>query len=231
MNWFLFTNMASICILFLGATFMLSEEAVSENCRGTRCFSDPDWSGACVGAHCQGLTDAAAVASRRTFHNSAQPRPVQVYPSFQQDAHFSHYQGQSAPLAPYAVIQPQQAVMDGRRTNPKTITADVAHPGCAGETCPTADSRQQASDDTATRGCKGIGCKLPGRMRPKQKPCVGNGCGAHAEEAGRRGTAPVHVRDREAQFLSEFADFGSEPGAWIQMTCDMKPGQWHRVSD
>lgn len=203
---------------------MLSEEAASENCRGARCFSEPDWSGPCVGAHCQGLTDAAAVASRRTFHSSGQPRPVQVYPSFQQDAHFSHYQGQGAPLAPYAVIQAQQAVADGRRTNPKTITADVAQPACAGETCPTAD-------DTATRGCKGVGCKLPGRMRHKPKACVGNGCGAHAEEVGRGGTAPVHVRDRAAQFLSEFADFGSEPGAWLQLTCDMKPGQWRRVSD
>lgn len=209
--------MASICILFLlGATFMLSEEAASENCRGAGCFSDPDWSGPCVGAHCQGFKDAAAVASRRTFHNSAQPRPVQVYPSSpQQDSHFGYYQ---VPLAPYAVIQAQQAVMDGRRTNPKTITADVAHPACAGETCPT-------TDDTATRGCKGSDCKLPGRMRHKPKPCVGHGCGAHAEEVGRGGTAPVHLRDRAAQFLSEFADFGSERGAWIQLTCDMKPGQ------
>uniref|UniRef100_H3CR24 Si:ch211-252f13.5 n=1 Tax=Tetraodon nigroviridis TaxID=99883 RepID=H3CR24_TETNG len=205
--------MASVCILFLlWATCMLSEEAVSETCRGTRCFPDPDWIGPCVGAHCQGLRDAA---SSRTFPNSAQPRPVRVYPSFQQDARFSPYQGQSAPLAPYAVVQAQQAVPDARRTNPKTLTADVAHP-CAGGTCPPADG-----DDTAARGCKGVGCKLPGRMRHKPKPCVGNGCGAHAEELGRGGAAPVHVRDTAAQFLSEF---GSETGAWIQLTCDMKAG-------
>lgn len=224
--------MASISILFLFcATFLLSEEAVPENCRGAHCFPDRDWSVPCVGAHCQGLTDAAAVASRRTFHSSAQPRPVQFYPSFQHDAHISRFQGQSAPLAPYAVIQTQQAVVDGRRTNPKTITADVAHPACAGGTCPTGDSRQQTSDDTATRGCKGIGCQLPARTRHKPKPCVGNGCDAHAEEVGRGGTAPVQVRDRAAQFLSEFADFGSERGAWIQLTCDMKPGEQHRVRD
>lgn len=202
---------------------MLSEEAVSENCRGARCFSGPDWSGPCVGAHCQGLSEAAAAAaaSRQHFHNSAQPRPAQVYPSFQQDAHFGHYQGQSAPLAPYGVIQTQQAGMEGRRTNPRTITADVVHPACAGGTCAPADSR----DDTEARGCKGIGCKLPGRMRHKPKPCVGDGCGAHTEEGGRGAAAPVHVRDRAAQFLEEIADFGSERGAWIQLTCDMKPGE------
>ncbi|TNM98020.1 hypothetical protein fugu_014266 [Takifugu bimaculatus] len=217
--------MEFVFILFLlGATFMLSEEAVSGNCRGARCFSDPDWSGPCVGAHCQGRTEAAAAASRLHFPNPAQPRPAQVYPSFQQDAHFGHYQGQSAPLAPYAVIQTQQAVMEGRRTNPRTITADVVHPACVGATCLPADSRQQTGDDTATRGCKGMGCKLPGRMRHKPKPCVGDGCGAHAEEGGRGAAAPVHVRDRAAQFLDEFADFGSERGAWIQLTCDMKPG-------
>lgn len=212
-------------LFVLGATCMLSEEAVSENCRGARCFSDPGWSGPCVGAHCQGLTDAAAAASRRHFHTSAQPRPMQVYPSFQQDAHFSHYQGQGAPFAPYAPIQTQQAGTDGRRTNPRTITADVVHPACVGGTCPTADSRQQTSDDTSARGCKGIGCKLPGRMRHKPKPCDGDGCGGHAEEGDRGGTAPVYVRDRAAQFLEEFADFGSERGALIQLTCDMKPGQ------
>lgn len=209
-------------LFLLGATFLLSEEVVSENCRGARCFPDPDWRGPCAGAHCQGLTDAA---SRRTFHSSAQPRPVQVYPSFQQDARFSHYQAHSAPLAPYGAVQTQQALLDGRRTNSKTITADVAPPACVGETCPTADSRQQTSDDTATRGCKGTGCRLPGRMRHKPKPCIGNGCGAHAEEVERGGSAPVHVRDRAAQFLSEFADFGSERGAWIQLTCDMKAGE------
>lgn len=203
---------------------MLSEEAVSD-CRGPRCFSDPDWSGPCVGAHCEVLTEAAAAAPRLHFYNPAQPRPAQVYPAFQQDAHFGHYQGQSAPLAPYAVIQAQQAAMEGRRTNPRTITADVVHPECVGGTCPSADSRQQTSDDTATRGCKGSGCKMPGRMRPKPKPCVGGGCGAPSEEGGRGAAAPVHVRDRAEQFLEDFADFGSERGAWIQLTCDMKPGQ------
>lgn len=228
MSSFFLTNMASVCVLFLlGATFLPSEEAASENCRGARCFLDPDRSGPCVGAHCRGLWDASGLASRRTFPNSAQPRAAQVYPTFQQDAHLGHYQGQSAPSAPYGAAQTQQAALDGRRTNPKSITADVAHPACAGETCPTADARHRTTDDAATRGCKGVGCQLPGRMRHKPKPCVGNGCGAHAEELGRGGAAPVHVRDRAAQFLNEF---GSEPGAWIQLTCDMKAGRWRRVS-
>lgn len=60
-------------------------------------------------------------------------------------------------------------------------------------------------------------------MRHKSKPCVGEGCGAHGDY-GRENSSPVHVTDRAAQFLDELPDFGSERGAWIQMTCDMKPG-------
>lgn len=230
-------NMARISTVFLlCVTSILSEaESVSENCRGTRCFSGQDWSRPCVGAHCQGRTEA--VASRRQLHHSAQSRQAQVYPTFQQDAHFSHHQAQSAPIAPYTIIQPQpggfaqQAATDGRRTNPRTITAEVFHPDCAGGTCPTTISRHPTSDDSATRECKGIGCKLPVRMRQKPKPCVGDGCGTHGGDDGRGNSSPVHVRDRAAQFLDELPDFGSERGAWIQLTCDMKPGQYQPVSD
>lgn len=209
-------------------------ESVSETCRGTRCFSGQDWRRACVGAHCQGRTEA--VASRLQFHHSAQSRQGQVYPSYQQDAHFSHHQAQSAPLSPYTIVQPQQggfaqpAGTDGtRRTNPRTITAEVFHPGCAGGTCPTTVSHHPTSDDSATRECKGIGCKLPLRMLQKPKPCVGDGCGA--VDDGRGNSSPVHVTDRAAQFLDELPDFGSERGAWIQLTCDMKPGQYQPVSN
>lgn len=224
--------MARIWTVFLlCVTSVLSEaESVSENCRGTRCFSGQDWSRPCVGAHCQGRREAVAP---QQFHQSAQSRQGQVYSKFQQDAH----QAQSAPQAPYTIIQPQpggfaqQAGTDGRRTNPRTITAEVFHPGCAGGTCPTTISRHPTSDDSATRECKGIGCKLPVRMRQKPKACVGDGCGTHGENEGRGSSSPVHVRDRAAQFLDEFPDFGSERGAWIQLTCDMKPGQYQRVSD
>lgn len=222
--------MARISPLFIFClTFMLSEETVFEKCRGTRCFSDQDWSRPCVGAHCQGRPEA--VAPRRQFHTSGQ-----VYPSFQQDAHFSHHQAQSAPLAPYTIVQPggltqQQAGTDGWRTNPKTITAEVFHPGCAGGTCSTSVSHGPTNDDSTTRECKGIGCKIPVRMRQKPKQCVGDGCGTHAGDDARGGSSPVHVSDRAAQFLDEFADFGTERGAWIQLACDMKSGQYQLLSD
>lgn len=231
-------NMARISTIFLlCVTAILSgAESVSEVCRGARCFSGQDWSRPCVGAHCQGR--AEAVASRRQFHHSAQSRQGQVYPSYQQDAHLSHYPAQSAPLAPYTITQPQQGSFaqqtgtDGtRRTNPRTITAEVFHPGCAGGTCPTTVSHRPTNDDSATRECKGIGCKLPLRMRQKPKLCVGDGCGTHGGEDGRGHSSPVHVTDRAAQFLDELPDFGSEHGAWIQLTCDMKPGQYPPVSD
>ncbi|TKS80216.1 hypothetical protein D9C73_013551 [Collichthys lucidus] len=118
----------------------------------------------------------------------------------------------------------QQAGTDGtKRTNPRTITAEVFHPGCVGGTCPTTVSHHPTSDDSATRDCKGIGCKFPLRMRQKPKHCTGEGCGLHGGDDGR-GNSPVHVTDRAAQFLDEFPDFGAERGAWIQLTCDMKPG-------
>uniref|UniRef100_A0A3P9BTP1 Si:ch211-252f13.5 n=1 Tax=Maylandia zebra TaxID=106582 RepID=A0A3P9BTP1_9CICH len=128
------------------------------------------------------------------------------------------------------VIQPQHggftqaAGTDGtRRTNPRTITAEVFHPGCAGGTCPTTVSHRPTSDDSATRECKGIGCKLPSRMRQRNgKLCVGDGCSTQGDD-GRGSASPVHVTDRAAQFLDELPDLGSQRGAWIQLTCDMKP--------
>lgn len=218
---------SAIFLLFITTT--LGAGSVTEICRGARCFPPQDWSRPCVGAHCQGRTETSA--SRRQFHHSAQSRQGQVYPSYQQDAHYNQHQAQSAPLSPYTIIQPQHAGFtqtagaDGtRRTNPRTITAEVFHPGCAGGTCPTTVSHHPPSDDSAARECKGIGCKLPSRMRQKHKPCIGDGCGAHGGDDGRGNPSPVHVTDRAAQFLDELPDFGSERGAWIQLTCDMKPG-------
>ncbi|CAN9503074.1 unnamed protein product [Ophioblennius macclurei] len=224
--------MARVFVIFLlFSTSILCSHGASEVCRGSRCFSGQDWSRPCVGAHCQGRTDASA--SRRQFHHSAQTRPGQVYPGYQQDSHYNQHQPQSAPLAPYTIVQPQQGGFthsgsaDGsRRTNPRTITAEVFHPGCAGGTCPTSVSHRTGDDGTsaAARDCKGFGCKLPSRMRQKHTSCVGDACGAHAGDDGRLGSSPVHVTDRAAQFLDELPDFGSERGAFIQLTCDMKPG-------
>ncbi|KAL3054726.1 hypothetical protein OYC64_017624 [Pagothenia borchgrevinki] len=224
--------MARVSTLFLLCVTSLFNRAASvpEICRGARCFSGQDWSRPCVGAHCQRRTEAAA--PRRQIPHSAQSRQGHVYPSYQQDVHFSNPQAQSAPLSPYTIIQPQQggfaqpAGTDGiRRTNPRTITAEVFHPGCVGGSCPTSVSHRPTGDDGATHGCKGIGCKLPLRMRQMPKPCVGEGCGTHGGDDGRGGhSSPVHVTDRAAQFLDELPDVGTDRGAWIQLTCDMKPG-------
>lgn len=225
---------ASAVFLLCVASALTDAQGVPESCRGTRCSSGQDWSPSCVGAHCQRRTEAA---SRRQLHHSAQSRQGQVHPGFQRDAHFGHHQAQSAPAAPYTITQPQpggftqRVGTDGMRTNPRTITAEVFHPGCAGGTCTTAVSRHPTSDDSGTRECKGLGCKLPVRMRQKPKPCVGDGCGAHGGADARGNPSPVHVTDRAAQFLEELPDLGSQRGAWIQMTCDMKSGRYGGKKD
>ncbi|KAF7649865.1 hypothetical protein LDENG_00134360 [Lucifuga dentata] len=223
-----------VIFLLCVASLLRGAESVSEICRGTHCFSGQDWSRRCVGERCPGRTELTASASQRQFHQPAQSRQTPSYPGYQQDGQFSHHQTQSAPLVPYTIFQPQQGSFtqitgaDGtRRTNPRTITAEVFHPGCAGGICPTDISHRLTGDDGAIRECKGIECKLPHRMRHKPKTCVGEGCGASGGDDVRGIPSPVHVTDRAAQFLEEFSDFGSERGAsplGIQLTCDMKPG-------
>uniref|UniRef100_A0A3B3WCS7 TNFR-Cys domain-containing protein n=1 Tax=Poecilia mexicana TaxID=48701 RepID=A0A3B3WCS7_9TELE len=107
------------------------------------------------------------------------------------------------------------------RTNPRTITAEVFHPGCSGGSCPTTVSHRGTNDDKGE--CKGIGCRLTPRVSQKQQPCVGSGCRMHAGDDGRRDSSPVQATDRAAQFLGELPDFGLDRGAWIQLACDMKP--------
>ncbi|XP_034038460.1 uncharacterized protein LOC117521235 [Thalassophryne amazonica] len=216
------------CAFLFGViTLLCVADAASDICRGTHCSSGQDWGRLCAGEHCAvGRTNAGATP--RQFHH-AQSRTRQTYRGYQQDAHAAQYQAQSAPLVPYTIIQPQPAgfthrsVTDGtRRTNPRTITAEVFHPGCAGGICPTGDSQRPASEENASRECKGFGCKLP--LLVRQKSCVGNSCPAVGGDEGR--TSPVHVTDRAAQFLDELPDFGSDLGgspAGIQLTCDLKP--------
>ncbi|XP_016897821.1 uncharacterized protein LOC107990156 [Cynoglossus semilaevis] len=212
----------TLFFIFL-AVCRLGTGSVGELCRGTQCFSGQEWSRRCVGAHCQRRADPA-VALRPPQAQAQQHRVStagKVSPSYQRDAHsYGHHQPQSAPLAPY-IIHAQPSATDGsRRTNPRTITAEVFHPDCAGGTCPTTVSHRQSSDD-----CRGIGCKLPPRTPPKPGSCVGDGCAGLGGDAARgRSSGPVHVTERAAQSLDEFPDFGSERGAFIQLACDMKPG-------
>ncbi|XP_023190700.1 uncharacterized protein LOC111608802 [Xiphophorus maculatus] len=200
-----------------------------EGCRGTRCFPGQEWSSRpCVGAHCQGHTEASA--PRRQPHHAAQSRTGQVYPSYQQDGQFRHrHQAQSPPISFYSGVQSQHGGFgtDGtRRTNPRTITAEVFHPGCSGGSCPTTVSHRGTDDDKGE--CKGIGCRSPHRASQKQQQqqqqCVGSGCRTHAGDDGRRDSSPVQATDRAAQFLGELPDFGLDRGAWIQLACDMMPG-------
>ncbi|XP_019733411.1 uncharacterized protein LOC109520550 isoform X2 [Hippocampus comes] len=202
-------NMAHIsAVLLLCLTLLPNRiESASEICSGPRCLSNQDWSAA------QGRTDTRAAASRPQLHLSTQSRQGQAYANFyHQDARYGHHQtnghhhnrGFAQPTGP-----------DGtRRTNPRTITAEVFHPGCAGGTCPTAVNRRPTTDDRdASRECKGNECS-----RQKPKPCLG--CNAQRGEDAGGNSSPVHVRDRAAQFAQERSD----GGAWIQLTCDMKSG-------
>ncbi|XP_023154019.2 uncharacterized protein si:ch211-252f13.5 [Amphiprion ocellaris] len=207
-------------IFLLFATTLLGTESVSEICRGPRCFPGQDWSTQCVGAHCQRRTETSA--PRLQLPHSVPSNQVQFYSNYPRDAPVTQQRVQIGQAAPYTIVQPQHGVDSNRRTNPRTITAEVFHPGCAGGTCPTSVSHRPTSDDSAARECKGIGCKLPPLMRQKHKPCIGDGCSGGDD--GRGHSSPVRVTDRAAQFLDELPDFGSERGAFIQLTCDMKPG-------
>ncbi|XP_068197072.1 uncharacterized protein [Antennarius striatus] len=178
-------TLLSVALLLYVTWVFGAPGAASESCRGGRCFPGRDRSSACVGAYCGGATE---VGASRRFH--------------QRDARYSPPPAQRAP--------PQGA---DKRTDPRTVTAEVFHPRCAGGACPTTGSR-----DGAPRECKGTGCEPPHRTGDPPQLCGGGGCGARA------GYAPVHVTDRGAQFLHELPVSGAERGAWIQLTCDMKPG-------
>uniref|UniRef100_A0A3Q2PVS2 Si:ch211-252f13.5 n=1 Tax=Fundulus heteroclitus TaxID=8078 RepID=A0A3Q2PVS2_FUNHE len=109
------------------------------------------------------------------------------------------------------------------RTNPRTITAEVFHPGCIGGSCSATVSHRPTNDDSASPECKGTGCRLSPGVSQQQQPCVGESCRAQAGDNGRRKSSPVRVMDRAAQFLGELPDFGLDRGAWIQLACDVKP--------
>ncbi|XP_024247889.1 uncharacterized protein si:ch211-252f13.5 [Oncorhynchus tshawytscha] len=219
MNMTIITPLFLLCLTLLVGT----TESVAEICRGTHCFSSEDWNRPCTGAHCQRRTDAAP----QDLNPVMQDRQAFVKPLYQ-DAHTKH-QTRSAQV-PYTIIQPHRggtATSDTQKENPRSITAEVYHPGCKGGNCQASQPRPTRTE-SVPRECKGIECKLPLRMRPKPKPqpCIGDSCVTGGGE-DPRGQQPPLVHDRAAQFLGEFPEFGSERGSsplGIQLTCDIKPG-------
>ncbi|XP_005171244.1 uncharacterized protein si:ch211-252f13.5 [Danio rerio] len=127
------------------------------------------------------------------------------------------------PSVPYTVIHPSRT--GSLRENPRTITAEVLNPqgGCTGGGC----HGSQRPANNHTKECKGIGCKLPVRMRqdPKQHSCVGDACST-GSDAGRSRLSFVHMQDRAEQVSVEFPELGTQggPSSGIQLTCDIKPG-------
>lgn len=93
--------------------------------------------------------------------------------------------------------------------------------GCTNGDC-TAKHIYPSTNETGE--CRGIECRLPIRIRPRTRVCVGEGC---VEDYSH----PVHVSDRAAQFLGDFPEFGHQApelgGAplGVQLTCDIKPGE------
>ncbi|XP_049603032.1 uncharacterized protein [Syngnathus scovelli] len=204
--------MAHISAMVLPSlTFLLSTTlCASQMCQGPGCLSNQDWSPA------QGPTDAQV--SRRQLLLSTLPRQGEAYN--QRDARYVHHRTDDTR---HQGFEQQSGTDATRRTNPRTITAEVYHPGCAGGTCPTTVNRQATSADT--RECKGNTCKLDLQMRHKANACVG--CNTQKEEDARGNSSPLHVRDRAAQFTEE----RSEGDAWIQLTCDIKSGSNDVPSD
>ncbi|KAJ3594347.1 hypothetical protein NHX12_003654 [Muraenolepis orangiensis] len=212
--------LTALSLLCFTSSFVRGQRA-AEICRGPHCFpAAQDWSRPCVGEHCAGYLSPPV-----------QARQPQIYPGYEQvNAQTTHRHVQSAPLMQYAAPRPQRAGFThtagagdaARKTNPRTLTAEVFHPDCEGGKC-----QSGVSSSAAQRECKGIECKLPLHMRQNPRP-VG------ADE-GRASPSPVHVTDRAAQFLGDLADSSasisstsfsssSSPQLGIQLTCDMKQG-------
>ncbi|XP_067109952.1 uncharacterized protein [Osmerus mordax] len=130
-------NMSVVTVAFLlgfTTTLFSGVGGKLEICRGSHCFPPDDWSTACVGAHCQGRREAVPRQSTPDVHGRHSPgrvRPVYL------DAH-TRNQRQSAAV-PYTVIHPGTAAGTAaggtKRLNPRTVTAEVFHPGCRGGTC------------------------------------------------------------------------------------------------
>ncbi|XP_057713895.1 uncharacterized protein LOC130930155 [Corythoichthys intestinalis] len=191
-------------------TFLLSRsESAPEMCRGPRCLSDQYWSAT------QGRADTRVTASRRQPHLSTQAKQGHAYLSnHHQDAHYVHHPTKTNIHAQHRDFVQQTGTEGVRRTNPRTITAEVFHPGCAGGICPTTVNHPLTPDNRdVSRECKGSMCNLDFH---KPKPCVG--CNVQKGDNPRPNPSPVHVRDKAAQFMEQRSE------RWIELTCDMKSG-------
>ncbi|KAG7262430.1 hypothetical protein CRUP_001873 [Coryphaenoides rupestris] len=184
----------------------------------------------CRGAHCRHHHHhhhAAAAAqdwrssSSSGSSGSSRGRGI-YYPGYQQqvDAQTttttrSHRQAQHSPQrAAGFTYAAAAAAADGangaRRTNPRTVTAEVYHPHCAGGRCHGGGhggggggvSVSSSSGRTHHAQCNGVECKLPlGVARLQKATHAGTGTGtAAAAHAGRASSGPS------------------------PLTCDMKPG-------
>ncbi|KAK7158840.1 hypothetical protein R3I94_005241 [Phoxinus phoxinus] len=158
-------------------------------------------SGICTGVHCQ--RSPSRTADHQSRYSVYAPR---------------------RPSVPYTVIHPQNSRSGSPKENPRTITAEVFTPqGCTGRGCHGSPS----TTNNDTKECKGIGCKLPARMRqdPKQHSCVGDAC-IRGSDVERSRLSFVHMQDRAEQVLGEFPELGTRggPSTGIQLTCDIKPG-------
>ena len=186
----------------------------AEKCRGAQCLGAHDTQ--CTGAQCLGRT------STSSSQVAAATRGIPVQSRHQNGYNDPASRGQSVP---YTIYPPQNGRESSPRQNPRSITAEVYNPECTGPDCAT----HKLISRNDTQECKGIGCKLPLRIRSKPKPqsCVGEQCSATAgSSGGRPRSTVVHLPDRAAQFLGEFSDFASDLGSslGIQLTCDVKAG-------
>ncbi|XP_068160066.1 uncharacterized protein nell3 [Antennarius striatus] len=203
----------------------ISTRASAEVCRGTHCYgaesSDPR---PCTGAHCAGGRTSRLA---RQFNPTTKGRAPQIVSS---QHHAYPNSARVVPEAyPVAVLP-----LRGRHGDARSRAHEYLPAGCTEGDCAAHGKQFQPTNDT--RECRGLECRLPLRIRPKNraKSCVGEGCLAGMEESGAATSSqlpPVHVSDKAAQFLGDFPELGypsTELGGaplGVQLTCDIKPGE------
>lgn len=203
-----------------------STGATAEVCRGVHCYSAASGEGSrlCHGPHCQ---TRSYIPSRA---NSGQTRDRTGW------AFRGYQRSTSGGAASHPTADPNLSLHAVRRKGQGAGVGGFPCPRAGGD-CP---GRQQVKHN-ATKGCKGIECRLPLRTRLKPRPwaqCAGVRCAPGpvpvplplGAEVLAQPSSPIHVRDTTAQLIGEIPDLGySSPelgGAalGIQLTCDIKPG-------